>query len=57
MTAILTEDAATGNAGSLTFTHTPIGAAAREIDIDLSNVTDEDSLASALNAALGGIGV
>ena len=54
---ILAEDATTGNSGSLTFTHTPVDAAAREIEIDLSNVTDEESFSSALNAALGGIGI
>ena len=29
----------------------------REIDVDLTNVTDAESMASALNASLNGVGV
>ncbi len=55
--AILAKDATTGNAGTLTFTHTAVGSKARDIEVDLSNVTDAGSFASALNAAVGPLGV
>ncbi|WP_306272086.1 flagellin [Pseudoalteromonas carrageenovora] len=57
ITAILAENAGTGNAGTLTFTHTEVGGTPRDIEIDLSNVTDAGSFASALNAAVGPLGV
>jgi flagellin len=57
ITSLLTEDATTGNSGTLSFAHTDADGASRSINVDLSNVTDADSLASALNASLGGLGV
>ena len=57
ITALITEDATTGNASTLTFTHSDVDGKTRNIEIDLSNVTDEESFASALNAAVGPLGV
>ncbi|WP_114325251.1 flagellin [Candidatus Colwellia aromaticivorans] len=57
ITTILTEDAGTGNIGTMAFDHVDADGATRSIDIDLSNVTDSEGLASALNASLGGLGV
>ncbi|MBB1407514.1 flagellin FliC [Pseudoalteromonas sp. SG44-5] len=42
---------------TLSFEHTDLDGATRSIEVDLSNVTDHDSLASALNASLNGLGV
>jgi len=42
---------------TLAFTYTPSGGQAQTIDVDLSNVTDDESMASALNASLNGIGI
>jgi flagellin len=43
---------------SLTFTYTEeTGATARDIKVDLSGVTDSTSLTSAINAAVGGLGL
>jgi flagellin len=43
--------------GSATFTYTPSGGQAQTINVDLSNVSDDESMASALNASLNGIGI
>ena len=54
----ITAMAVTDGTGTATFTYTPaVGDDPREIDVDLSNVTDADSMASALNASLNGLGV
>ncbi|WP_114325252.1 flagellin [Candidatus Colwellia aromaticivorans] len=41
----------------LAFTYTPSGGSAQIINVDLSNVTDDESMASALNASLNGLGI
>ncbi|WP_065978738.1 flagellin [Pseudoalteromonas lipolytica] len=43
--------------GTATFTYTPANGQAQTIEVDLSNVSDADSMASALNASLNGLGV
>jgi flagellin len=56
VTALIAEGA-TGDKGSVTFTHTDTSGADTKIVVDLSNVTDLDSFSSALNASLNGLGV
>ena len=56
VTALIAEGA-TGDKGSVTFTHTDTSGAETEIVVDLSNVTDLGSFSSALNASLNGLGV
>jgi flagellin len=56
VTALIAEGA-TGDKGSVTFTHTDTSGADTEIVVDLSNVTDLDSFSLALNASLNGLGV
>ena len=55
ITALVTTDG--NDKSSATFTYTPAGAKAQSIEVDLSNVTDADGLASALSASLNGLGV
>ena len=42
---------------TLEFTYTPEGEEAQIISVDLTNVTDDESMVSALNASLNGIGL
>jgi flagellin len=55
--AEITAIAVTDGTGTAQFTYTPNGGSAQTIDVDLSNVTDADSMASALSASLNGLGV
>jgi flagellin len=55
--AEITAIAVTDGTGTAQFTFTPNGGQAQTIDVDLSNVTDADSMASALSASLNGLGV
>ncbi|MCQ8889088.1 flagellin [Pseudoalteromonas carrageenovora] len=57
ITALLAEDAATGDIGSLSFDYVDEKGSSTSIEVDLSNVSDADELALALNASLNGIGV
>ncbi len=57
ITALVTEDAATGDKGSLSFAYKDENGAESTIEVDLSNVADADDLTSALNASLNGLGV
>jgi flagellin len=57
ITDLLTEDATTGEKGTLSFAYTSEDGTATTIDVDLSNVDDADDLTSAINASLNGIGV
>jgi flagellin len=48
---------ASGDRGTMVFTHTGADGASRDIEIDLANTVDSEDLASTLNATLGGLGV
>lgn len=53
ITAIVKSD----GPGTATFSYTPDGGEAQTIEVDLTNVDDGDSFASALNASLNGLGI
>ena len=55
--AEITSIASTSGTGTATFTYTPKDGQAQTIEVDLSNVSDADSMASALSASLNGIGI
>ena len=57
ITSILAEDAGTGKIGTMAFDYKDADGKTSSIEIDLSNVSDSEGLASALNASLGGLGV
>ena len=56
ITAAVAENAS-GDRGTMVFTHTGADGTSRAIEIDLSNTVDSEDLASTLNASLGGLGV